>query len=71
MDEEVSDAGVVKEATKENWDLDGVMPAAEANASGLRGKFRGLQTECRTVIRKVRTGLVDVAPMAKRSITLE
>lgn len=38
------DVVVVEDADKENWDLDGVMTAAEADGSALRGKFCALQT---------------------------
>lgn len=33
------------ETDKENWDLDGVMTAADAEGSSLRGKFNGAPTE--------------------------
>lgn len=70
-EEELSDAVVVEETDEEDWNLDGVMTGPESNGSGLRGKFRELQTEFRAVYTEVPAGLVDVVRMTKRSITLE
>lgn len=45
-EEWVSDAVVVEECDEEDWDPDAVMTAAEANGTGLRGRFCELQNEC-------------------------
>lgn len=47
------------------------MTVAEAKGSGLREKFRQLQTECWTVHAEVPAGSVDVMRIVKRSVTLE
>lgn len=48
-----------------------MMTAAEANGSGLRGKFRELQSECRAMRTGLSAGLVDEMRMAERIIKLE
>lgn len=58
------------EADEENWDLNAVTTAAEADGSGPRGRFHGLHNECLAVKKKL-AGLSDFIQMAKCSITLE
>lgn len=62
---------VVAEADEEVRDLDGLMTAAEVKRSGLWGKFCELHTECRAVLTKVLSGLVDVVKMTKPITTRE
>lgn len=66
----MSNAVVEEKADEEDRDLDGVVTAFEADGSGLREKFRALQTEYRTKLTEIPAGLVDVMQIAKRSITL-
>lgn len=48
-EEEASDVVVVKEVDEKDWNLNGVMTAAEADECGLQGKFREFQSEYRAV----------------------
>lgn len=71
---EDSSSGVhngVKETDGKDRNFDRVITAARANGSGLRGKFRVLQTKSLAVHTDVSPDLVNVAKMAKRSITFE
>lgn len=51
---------LVVEADKDNWVLNGMITAAEAGRSGLRGKFNELQTECWAMHAEVSAGLDKV-----------
>lgn len=46
------------------------MIAAEANGTGIRGRFRELQTECLALHTEVSAGLIDVLRMAEHSIKI-
>lgn len=67
----MSDAVVVEEDDKEDWDLDGAMTAAEAGESSLRGKCCEIQYECRALHTEVPDGFIDAMQMAKIMITFE
>lgn len=51
--------------------LHGMPTAFKAAGSGLRRKFRELQTKCQVVYTKVPTGLTEVVCMTKRTIALD
>lgn len=61
----------IDEADKDNWDLDELMNATEADVTGLYTKFRELWTECRVVHFEMLASLADVVKMDKCSIKLE
>lgn len=70
-EEEMYDAFVVEETDKEDRDLDGVIPPAEAEESEHCGMFRVLETEFWAVHNEMTADLVDVVRMDKRSIKFE
>lgn len=61
----------MEEVDEEDWNLDGVVTAAEADKSDLRGKLHELQTAFLAVHIEIFAGLVDVVQMTEHSVTLE
>lgn len=63
-EEEECNVFVEKEADEEDWNLDGVITAAEPDDRVPRRRFSGLQTERRAVLTEVLAVLVDALQMA-------
>lgn len=70
-EEALSNACIAEKVDKENWDLDVVISAVEADKKGLRRNFPELQTERRAANTIMTAGLVSMTGSAKCCIIFD
>lgn len=63
--QDVDDAVVMNDVSKEDWKFDGVMTPAEAKESGFRGNVCALQTKYLAVHIELSAGFIDVVQNGK------